>query len=349
MTMTMATLPPADAMLLADVIDRAATRCAETFTRVDREARRCGRTIPTPSEKEVVTERLWRIIRLLESSTRFIDSEHQVVSKQALHDQLNPWMLRSRLWARAYLKPHGFAGDFRMIEWMYDLETDPCEDPTQPAIANCLDDAMRSINSVQAVWYRRTWLRQLIERVWETTPGPVRVLDVGCGGSRYCRDFVERHPGQLSLVAVDQDPAAIAFLRSELARSGPEQHLICGSIEHLPDLLRTSQSAGEFDVVISAGLFDSLNDAMAASLLDDLIGLTRPGGTTAICNFSPDDPSRAVNDWINDWHLLYRDEQDMRSLFARSEASVAVTESPDGSLLCAAATRRSLPASRTTS
>ena len=75
----------------------------------------------------------------------------------------------------------------------------------------------------------------------------------------------------------------------------------------------------------SAGLFDYLDDAMAASLLDHLLRLTHPGGTTAICNTSPDDPSRAVNDWISDWHLLYRDEQDMRSLFARTEASVVVT------------------------
>ena len=215
--MTITTLPPADAMLLA----ASSTGRPSDVPRLPvwiKGAAGAGGPSPHHRRKRSSPRRLSRIIRLLESSTRFIDSEHQVVSKQALHDQLNPWMLRSRLWARVVPQAPRFRGYFRMIEWMYDLETDPCEDPTQPAIANCLDDAMRSVNSVQAIWHRRTWLRQLIERVWETTQGPVRVLDVGCGGSRYCRDFVERHPGQLSLVAVDQDPAAIAFLRSGLAR-----------------------------------------------------------------------------------------------------------------------------------
>jgi hypothetical protein len=28
------------------------------------------------------------------------------------------------------------AGDFRIVEWMYDLESDPCADETQPAVVN---------------------------------------------------------------------------------------------------------------------------------------------------------------------------------------------------------------------
>jgi extracellular factor (EF) 3-hydroxypalmitic acid methyl ester biosynthesis protein len=338
--MTTTTLRGADdALFLADVIDLAAARCAETFARVDGQARRDGRSVPTSSEKQLVTERLWRVVHLLECSSRFMDTERQAVAVQAVHDRLNPWLLRSTLWARAYLKPHGYAGDFRMVEWMYDLETDPCADPAQPAIVNCLDAAMRSVHSVQAVWHRRTWLRQLLERVWETAGRPLRVLDVACGGSRYCREFAVRHPGQLSLVALDQDPAAIAFLRSELPAGGPEQRLLCGPIKHVPELLPASRFGDEFDVVISAGLFDYLDDAVAMPLLEHLVGLTRPGGTTAISNFSPADPSRAFKEWISDWHLLYRDEEGMRNLFRRTESDVVVTESPDTSLLYAAATR----------
>ena len=50
---------------------------------------------------------------------------------------------------------------------MYDLEADPCEDPTQPAIVNCLDAALRTVHSMKATWHRRVWLRRLIEEVWE--------------------------------------------------------------------------------------------------------------------------------------------------------------------------------------
>jgi extracellular factor (EF) 3-hydroxypalmitic acid methyl ester biosynthesis protein len=339
--MTVTMLPAADdALFLAQVIDAAAARCAESFARVDRAARREGRSIPTPAEKDLVSEKLWRVVGVLDSATPFLDAERHAVAKRALHDRLNPWLLRSRIWARAYLKPHGYDGDFRLIEWMYDLEADPCADPTQPAIVNCLDFALHSVHSMQAVWHRRLWFRQLIERMWQTKQRPIRVLDVACGGSRYCREFLQRHPGQLALVAVDQDPAAIAFLRSELSACGSEHNLICGPIKHLAELVPTSRFADEFDVVISAGLFDYLENAAAVQLLEHLGGLTRPGGTTAISNFSSKDPSRAVKEWICDWRLLYRDEQSVRSLFDRTEASVTVTESPDTSLLYGAAIRR---------
>lgn len=335
--MTITTLPAADAVFLTNVIDLAAERCAKTLARVDREARQDGRSIPTPAEKELVTEKLWRVVGILESSTRFIDAERRVVAMRAVHDQLNPWLLRSSRWARAYLKPQGYPGDFRLMEWMYDLETDPCEDPTEPAIVNCLDAAMQSLQSTKALWHQRLWLRELIEEVWESVGRPVRVLDVACGGSRYCRDFMMRHPGQLSLVAFDQDPSAVAYLRSKLPCCGLEQSLICGPIKHLADLLPSSRFGDEFDVVIAAGLFDYLDDATATPVLEHLVGLTRPGGTTAICNFSPDDPSRAFKDWISDWHLEYRDEEALRSLLARCDADVVVNKSPDGSLLYAAA------------
>jgi extracellular factor (EF) 3-hydroxypalmitic acid methyl ester biosynthesis protein len=328
-----------DALFVSQAISAAAARCAQTLARVDREARRDGRSIPTTAEKALVVKSLWRVNDLLESSGHFMDAERQKEVKSALQDQLNPWLLRSRIWARAYLKPHGYAGDFRLIEWMYDLETDPCADPTQPAIVNCLDAALCSMHSMKAIWHRRIWLRQLIERVWETVDRPVRVLDVACGGSRYCREFAERHPGQIRLVALDQDPAAVAFLRSELPASGSEQHLICGPIKHLPELLPSSRFGDEFDVVISAGLFDYLDEAVAVPLLEHLVNLTRPGGTTAISNFSSDDPSRAFKGWISDWQLIFRDVEGVRNLFRRTESDVVVTESPDTSLLYAAATK----------
>ena len=83
-------------------------------------------------------------------------------TRQRLQSVLNPWLLRSRLWARSWLKPHGFAGDYRMVEWMYELEHDPCACADQPAVVNLLDDLFRSVHSVQAVWHRRGWFGRLI-------------------------------------------------------------------------------------------------------------------------------------------------------------------------------------------
>ncbi len=322
-------------------IEYAALRCSQAFAQLDRLARRGGRSIPTDSGKELVIDELWKFARILDSHTQDIDPESAQVVESIVRQQIHPWLLRSRLWARAYLKPHGFAGDYRMVEWMYDLEEDSCDDPGQPAIVNCLDAAMRSVHSVQAVWHRRRWFRALIEQVQDRLDRPARVLDIACGGSRYCRDFLDLHPGGLELTALDQDPSAIAYVRSWVdPRSRERHHLLCAPVKSLPDLLPVATARGAFDVVISTGLFDYLNDVAATELLEQMMQLTGQDGVTAICNFAPDDPSRVFKTWFCDWHLVYRDEIALRSLFPETTPGINVSTSPDGSLLYASAQTR---------
>ena len=322
---------------LRDIND-AAVRCHEALAQLDRLARKEGRSIPTESGKELVAQELWRFARVLDAYSQDIDAPNAPVVLSIVREQILPWLLRSRLWARAYLKPHGFAGDYRMVEWMYDLEDDPCEDPGQPAIVNCLDAAMRSLHSVQAVWHRRRWFRAQIERVHDRIDRPVRVLDIACGGSRYCRDFLDLHPGRLELTALDQDPAAVAYVRAWLEPQSWDRHrVLCAPVKSLPDLLPVPRERGTFDVVVSTGLFDYLSDAAATALLGHMAELTNQGGVTAICNFAPDDPSRAFKTWLTDWQLVYRDEGELLALFPAAMPGVNVSTSSDGSLLYASA------------
>jgi extracellular factor (EF) 3-hydroxypalmitic acid methyl ester biosynthesis protein len=322
-------------------IEYAAASCSRALALLDRLARKNGRSIPTDSGKELVTEELWKFARVLDATVQEFDAATAEVISSVVREQIHPWLLRSRLWSRAYLKPHGFPGDYRMVEWMYDLEEDACEDPTQPAIVNCLDYAMRSVHSVQAVWHRRRWFRALIEQVQGRLDRPVRVLDIASGGSRYCRDFMDCHPDQLELTVVDQDPSAIAYVRSWLDPSTREQHrLLCSPVKSMPDLFPVPRERGTFDVVISTGLFDYLSNAAASELLDQMMQLTAPNGVTAICNFAPDDPSRVFKTWFCDWHLVYRDEAELRSLFPRTVPTIDVSSSADGSLLYASAESR---------
>ena len=51
-----------------------------------------------------------------------LDERELAAVRALVREQLNPWFLRSRYWNRAYVKPHGYAGDFRMLEWIYELE-----------------------------------------------------------------------------------------------------------------------------------------------------------------------------------------------------------------------------------
>jgi len=321
---------------------QAACRFADRVRAVDRQARRAGRSLPTPGETRHVIEEFWLFIDVLARSQDSADPNCLPQLKAEVRQVVNPWMLRSRYFARAFLKPHGFPGDFRMIEWMYDLEDDPCLDPTQPAIVNILDALFADLDAIRAVWHRRAWYRDQIIAMCQRLDRPIRVLDVACGGSRYTRDAIESHTGRIRLAAIDQDPAAIAFTGSWLpAQARDPAGLLCAPIHRLPELVpRPAQAEAQFDLVLSTGLFDYLDDQSATALLDHMLDLTRPGGITAICNVSPGDRSRLVEDWIGDWKLIYRDPSAVEALFpSRARSRLRTSTSPVGGLVYTMATQ----------
>src|SRR3954447_14222889 len=127
---------------------RAATRLSEALRDIDRGARRERRTLPSDEERALAASRFHQALDAMSNAQRDDGLEQD---GDAVRDVLNGWFLRSRYWNRSFVKPHGYAGDFRMLEWMYDLEGNACADPTQPAIVNVLDGLYAEVESVQAV------------------------------------------------------------------------------------------------------------------------------------------------------------------------------------------------------
>jgi SAM-dependent methyltransferase len=252
-----------------------------------------------------------------------------------VREVLMPWLLRSRLWNRSYAKPHGFAGDYRIVEWMYDLEADPCNDPTEPLVVNLLDGLFKSVHSVKAMWDRRGWFAGLISARVGHGAAPVCVLDVACGGGRCVRDVMDHHGTRaVRATFVDQDSTALSFVASWLPPSAlSTSRLVCAPVRRLAELVpgRGAHALGSFEVAMSTGVFDYLDDDSARALISQMSAVTRPGGTVAICNFGPEDGSRIVKDWIVDWPLTYRTSEQLRRLFPEG-MSPSVTRSPDGGL-----------------
>jgi len=322
----------------ADQLVEAAHGFVRNLEQTDRDLRRAGTTVPPAEVKEQVAGRFWSLVALIDRFTRESRGENgEAAIRRACCDIVGPWLFRSRFFNRSFHKPHGHAGDFRMVEWMYDLEGAPCNDPTQPGIVNCLDQVFATVHSVQAVWERRHRFAQLLRREHDRQGGHLRILDVACGGSRYTADFLATvvNTSGNEVTLVDQDAAALAYCQTvSLARWQPLLRTICLPIKRLAEAL----SSGEFDVVVSAGLFDYLNDETGRALLSHLVRLTTPGGITAIANFHPADPSRNVKDWLVDWPLIFRGEAELVALFPESLA-VETSLSENGSLAYATARR----------
>jgi SAM-dependent methyltransferase len=317
----------------------AAQRVVDALRAIDREATRVERTVPTLEEREIIASTFWRTMREFNTIDRRVCDSERARCAAAARELLHPWLLCSDYWSRSYLKPHGYAGDFRTLEWIYDLERDACADPTKPAVVNLLDYLYRTVHSVRAVWHRRRWYAQLVAELLDAIPPrqPARILDLAPGGSRYLRDVISTRADvtPVELTFLDQDPAALSFIRSWLPIDlRARTRLICGPVRHARELVFDGprEPFTGFDLVISTGLFDYLDPVAARQLLSDMTRLARPGGLVAISNFAPEDDSRIVKDWIVDWGLEYRDVSKLRDLVPAGQ-SVGFDRSPDGGLI----------------
>jgi SAM-dependent methyltransferase len=329
-----------DESALVRVLDAAAVDATARFCGiarlVDAEALRADRSEPTSEEAQRVEAEFCRLVDVLGTEIGAARSNPMV--RQRVRALIVPWLLQSRFWGRALLKTRGPGGDFRLLEWIYELEDGLASDPTQGAVANVLDGVFSRLASVSGVWYRRAWCRDLIASTIGRLERPIRIMDVACGGSRYTRDALQLHPGSIRLACTDEDPSAIAFLRAMLPGTALDRvGLLCTSVEHLPELVPTPTlpEAG-FDVVLSTSILDNLDNDAAVLLLRQMLSLTRPGGVTAICASTPENQLGTFREWVSDTQIHYRDVSTVRNLFpANRRALVDTTVSPDRTIICA--------------
>jgi SAM-dependent methyltransferase len=206
---------------------------------------------------------------------------------------------------------------------------------SQLSSADRARDALTTI--LQGTARETGWFEDLLQQEHRRCPAGLRILDVAAGGARYVRDFLAGLPtaSGVDVTLIDQDPAATAFCQgwSSSAREAQVRSYTL-AISRLGGELADR----EFDVVLSAGLFDYLNDATARTLLEQLSSLLAPGGVLAFSNFHPEDPSRLVKGWLADWHLLYRDEQSCAALLPAS-LSISTARSANRALTYAVGPR----------
>ena len=72
------------------------------------------------------------------------------------------------------------------------------------------------------------------------------------------------------------------------------------------------------DLVYSVGLIDYFNDRFVLKLINYAHSLLHPGGRLILGNFHPANSSRAIMEYVLEWNLIHRTEDDMHNLFAAS-------------------------------
>jgi len=203
-------------------------------------------------------------------------------------------------------KPFGYSGDFQMIDWTY---TKHVESPTRRG--EMWDRFYHRQVAPLAVCSRKDRFGEQLKLIAKKAGSRITVLNTGSGPGREVLDGAASaglRPGDLEITCVDADKAAIEYAKRLLG----EQWCSSCHFEH-KNALRYHPKE-QFDLAWSSGLFDYLDERMAAHLLKIMWANVKVGGRLVICNFADTHSTRPWIEWCGDWFLIHRSQYEMQLL-----------------------------------
>ncbi|MBC8872753.1 MAG: class I SAM-dependent methyltransferase [Planctomycetes bacterium] len=207
----------------------------------------------------------------------------------------------STLQGFVYHKPHGYAGDYEIIDRIYQRWVSP--DPQLRA----WDRHFHELPPTKAVRNRKSFFLQVLEDLYRSRSGPLSVLNVASGPCRDVLELLSRDRPRLAFTCVDQDQNAINYASKLLADHAEQVTFV------KMNALRCRLDS-RFDVVWSAGLFDYFPDRLFVRGLKSLYRHVRPGGELIIGNFSPNNWARDYMELMGEWYLQHRTAEQLCDL-----------------------------------
>lgn len=221
-----------------------------------------------------------------------------------------------------FLKPHGYAGDFEIIERIYQHWMSPHAHLVK------WDRYFHEQATPKAVRNRKAYFCNLVASSMPSRPpGKMDILNVGCGSARDVLEclHLQQNIGHISIDCLDMDQKAIAYAENLTKDySSQVRFILCNAFKYRPEK--------NYDLIWSAGLFDYLDDKAFCFLLGRLFGNVKSGGEVAIGNFSENNPSRDYME-SGDWFLHHRSEDQLFELACSCgvpAGNIAVEKEPEG-------------------
>ncbi len=254
-------------------------------------------------QKSNTTKADWQqfdlLARQLGKSMEHISNEQRTQLEKAF----GATMTTKTLQGFAFTKPHGYAGDYEMIDKLYTLYTSPDKRFRK------WDEYMHSIAAAKAVRNRKTYVKKLLGQKIKAHKGndPFEMLNIASGPGRDLFEFFKENCNANIVVdCVDLDADAINFASTLLAVfknniNFYNKNILCFNCEKC------------YDLIWSAGLFDYFNDNIFKRLVRKFLKYVNPGGELVIGNFCTSNPDIDYMKLI-DWHLYHRSKNDLIQL-----------------------------------
>lgn len=231
-----------------------------------------------------------------------------------------------RLQRHAREKPHGYAGDFEMLNMI-------CQDDRfGTGLAWSFDDFFQHQPAPTAVRNRAqiaaARMADLVRRQGGRT---VHLASLGSGPAfdlQLLGDKLSAIPAgipgsTIQLTLLDLDPHALEFATRRLGGRFPPGtiHSERVNLKRVIQNSRAMQTIARADFLSCPGFFDYLDHQQAVAMLSEFWARMKPESELLVFAFSEDNPSRAYMEWIGNWYLIYRSKAQMLQLADESGLS----------------------------
>ncbi len=246
-------------------------------------------------------ERTFFLKKINEIANKVRNHEFSYGQKEIICEAFGEALSLKTLQGFIYLKPHGYNGDYEVMERVYNRYV--CE---VQSLSNW-DELWQVQNASNAVRYRIQYIRYLINEARDLHKGTLRILNVASGSGRDILEFFERHPdADVEIDCMDIDTQAIEFAKGLL-------HKYLDRINFYNTSSFRFRTEKKYHLIWSAGLLDYFNNKNFLHTLNQFLNLTVDNGKVCIGNFSR---SNAMIDFMDilDWKLYYREEDELKKL-----------------------------------
>jgi hypothetical protein len=206
----------------------------------------------------------------------------------------------------SYEKPGGYAGDARLLDYLYGIADAPAGTTT---VGASIFGHMMSQQGALGVRARGDVLAELIDDAAARFDKP-RILSIACGHLREGVRSAALMNGRVGqLVALDQDADSLAEVERVYA-GRPVTTMHCS----VRSILAGKVKLEGFHFVYAAGLYDYLSERVATRLTKQMFDMLVPGGRLLVANFAPGVPEVGYMETFMAWKLIYRTPQEMARL-----------------------------------
>jgi extracellular factor (EF) 3-hydroxypalmitic acid methyl ester biosynthesis protein len=214
--------------------------------------------------------------------------------RKAIPDALD----MNTLMGHGYVKPYGYAGDFMLIEKIYQYVVNP-----DPRYKNW-DIFFHNQPAAKAVRNRKKFfIRTLTSLVGEKKNA--RVLILGSGPATDVFEFLSasgRKDITFDLVDLDQNAIDYSMKKNEIFKDQITFNRV-NALRYTPFKF--------YDLIWTAGLFDYFKDKHFAYLIRKYYNNLSEDGRLIIGNFNTKNPTKNMMEKVIEWVLILRSESDL--------------------------------------